>query len=53
MLERIASSYDEEVDFATQRLTSVLEPLIIVVLATVVAGVVISIVMPLMQLQKF
>ncbi|MSR37355.1 MAG: type II secretion system protein GspF [Planctomycetes bacterium] len=53
MLERIASSYDEEVDFATQRLTSVLEPLIIVVLATVVAGIVISVVMPLMQLQKF
>jgi type IV pilus assembly protein PilC len=52
MLERIASSYDEEVDLATQKLTSVLEPIIIVLLATIVAGIVIAIVMPLMQLQR-
>lgn len=52
MLERIASTYDEEVDLATQKLTSIIEPLIIVLLAVVVAGVVIAIVMPLMQLQK-
>ncbi len=51
MLERIAASYDEEVDLATQKLTSVIEPLIIVALAVIVAGVVIAIVMPLMQLQ--
>ena len=52
MLERIAVTYDEEVDLATQKLTSVIEPLIIVLLASVVAGVVIAIVMPLMQLQR-
>jgi general secretion pathway protein F len=52
MLERIALTYDEEVDFATQKLTSVIEPLIIVVLALIVAGVVIAIVMPLLQLQR-
>lgn len=52
MLERIASSYDEEVDLATQKLTSVLEPIIIVLLATIVAGIVIAIVLPLMQLQR-
>lgn len=52
MLERIAITYDEEVDLATQKLTSVIEPLIIVALAVVVAGVVIAIVMPLMQLQR-
>jgi general secretion pathway protein F len=52
MLERIATTYDEEVDLATQKLTSIIEPLIIVLLAVVVAGVVIAIVMPLMQLQK-
>jgi general secretion pathway protein F len=52
MLERIAATYDEEVDFATQKLTSVIEPLIIVLLAMIVAGVVIAIVMPLMQLQR-
>lgn len=52
MLERIAGTYDEEVDLATQKLTSVLEPLIIVLLACVVAGIVVAIVMPLLQLQS-
>jgi general secretion pathway protein F len=52
MLERIAGTYDEEVDLATQKLTSVIEPLIIVLLAMVVAGIVIAIVMPLLQLQR-
>lgn len=52
MLERIADTYDEEVDLATQKLTSLLEPLIIVVLAVIVAGIVVSIVLPLMQLQR-
>jgi general secretion pathway protein F len=52
MLERIAGTYDEEVDLATQKLTSVIEPLIIVALAVVVAGIVVAIVMPLLQLQR-
>ena len=52
MLERIAGTYDEEVDFATQKLTSVIEPLIIVMLAVIVACIVIAIVMPLLQLQR-
>lgn len=52
MLERVAATYDEEVEFATQKLTSVIEPLVIVLLATIVAGIVIAIVLPLMELQK-
>ncbi len=52
MLERIAGTYDEEVDLATQKLTSVIEPLIIVLLAMIVAGIVVAIVMPLLQLQR-
>jgi general secretion pathway protein F len=52
MLERVAETYDEEVDLATQKLTSMLEPLIIVALAAIVACIVIAIVMPLMQLQN-
>jgi len=52
MLERIAATYDEEVDLATQKLTAVIEPLIIVALAVVVAGIVVAIVMPLLQLQQ-
>ncbi len=52
MLERVAATYDEEVDLATTKLTSLIEPLIIVVLAVVVAGIVVAIVLPLMQLQR-
>ena len=52
MLERISATYDEEVDLATQKLTSIIEPLIIVMLAVVVAGIVIAIVLPLLQLQR-
>ena len=52
MLERISATYDEEVDLATQKLTSVIEPVIIVLLAVIVAGIVIAIVMPLLQLQR-
>lgn len=52
MLERVAETYDEEVEIATIKLTSMLEPLIIVALAVIVAGIVIAIVTPLMQLQN-
>jgi general secretion pathway protein F len=52
MLERVAETYDEEVDLATQKLTSMLEPIIIVALATVVAGIVVAIVLPLLELQR-
>jgi type II secretory pathway component PulF len=52
MLERVSATYDEEVDLATQKLTSMLEPIIIVVLAAIVGCIVIAIVMPLLQLQQ-
>lgn len=50
LLTRIAESYDEEIDTATQRLTSVLEPLIIIILAAVVLFVVAAIIFPMMQM---
>lgn len=52
MLERVASSYDEEVELATAKMTSLLEPLIIVGLAVVVGFIVIAIVLPLLKLQN-
>lgn len=50
LLENISEAYDEEIDIATQRLTSVLEPVIIIALALVVLFVVAAIIMPLMQM---
>jgi general secretion pathway protein F len=49
MLDRIASSYDEEIEIATDRMTSVLEPLLIIALAIVVGFIVVAIVLPILQ----
>jgi len=50
MLDRIASSYDEEIDIATERLTAVIEPIMIIFLAVVVGYIVVSIVLPILQI---
>ena len=50
LLQRIAQSYDEEVEIAAQRLTSLLEPLMIVVMALIVAFIVLSILLPIFQM---
>ena len=52
ILETIADSYDEEIDIATQKMTSLLEPALILVMASVVAFIVISIVLPMLQLSQ-
>jgi general secretion pathway protein F len=53
MLDRIAIAYDEEIDAATERLTTLLEPLMIMVLAVVVGYIVYSIVLPILQVGQF
>jgi general secretion pathway protein F len=49
MLDRVAESYDEEIEVVTERFTTVLEPVMIVCLATVVGFIVYSIVLPILQ----
>ena len=50
MLEKIAETYDEEVDNAVDVLTSMIEPLMIVFLAVVVGTIVIALFMPLIEI---
>ncbi|WP_017430282.1 type II secretion system F family protein [Vreelandella jeotgali] len=50
MLNRVADYYEEEVDNKVDALTSLMEPLIIVVLGTLVGGVVISMYLPIINL---
>jgi type IV pilus assembly protein PilC len=50
MLNRVADYYEEEVDNKVDALTSLLEPLIIVVLGVMVGGLVVSMYMPIFQL---
>ena len=53
LLERIAETYDEEVDLTSQKVTAMIEPLVIVLMALVVGFIVMAIVLPLVQGFKF
>jgi type IV pilus assembly protein PilC len=50
MLQKIADFYEDEVDSAVKDMLTAIEPIMIVVLGTVVGGVVISMYMPLFSL---
>jgi general secretion pathway protein F len=52
MLERIATTYDGEVETTLSALTSLLEPLMILVMAAIVSFIVMSILLPIMQLNQ-
>ena len=50
MLERVAESYDEEMDVTTTKLTSILEPILIVAMALVVGFIVLAVLLPIMDI---
>ena len=50
MMEKVADFYEEEVDNAVSALTSIMEPLIIVVLGVTVGGIVIAIYTPILSM---
>ena len=50
MLQKIADFYEDEVDTAVASLTSLMEPLVIVVLGTIIGGLVVSMYLPIFQL---
>jgi len=50
MCNKIADFYDEEVDVAVAALTSLLEPLMMVIIGGVVGGMVISMYLPIFEL---
>jgi len=51
VLDRIAESYEEEMDHAIQRLTALLEPVIIILLAVVVGFIIAAVLLPLLNFQ--
>lgn len=53
MLESVSDAYDTEVENRVQMLTSLLEPLIIVMMGSVVGFIAVSILMPLIQMSSF
>jgi type IV pilus assembly protein PilC len=50
MLLKVADVYEDEVDNSVSALTSMLEPLMIVILAVVVGVIVLALFMPLIQI---
>jgi type IV pilus assembly protein PilC len=52
VLDKTADFYDEEIDTAIQRLTTLLEPIMIVVMAIVIGFIVISMVLPMFEMVK-
>ena len=50
MLNRVAAFYEEEVDRAVTRLTTLMEPALMIVLGVVLGGIVISMYLPIFQM---
>jgi type IV pilus assembly protein PilC len=50
MLEKIATFYDSEVDTAVDALTAIIEPVMIVVMGTVVGGMLVAMYLPMFKL---
>jgi general secretion pathway protein F len=53
MLTHVATAYDNQVTVRLQTLTSLMEPVMIVIMGTFVGGMAMSILMPLMQINEF
>jgi type IV pilus assembly protein PilC len=52
MMEQVGESYQEEVDIATQKFTSLIEPLLIVFLAILVGFIILAILWPILQMSQ-
>jgi type IV pilus assembly protein PilC len=52
MLTKIAEFYDQEVDVAVESLTSLIEPLVMCLMAIVIGAIVIAMFMPMFQITE-
>lgn len=52
MLEKVADAYDDELEIQAQKLTSLVEPVIIIFLAAVVGVIVLSVILPIVQMSQ-
>ncbi|MHC4471254.1 MAG: type II secretion system inner membrane protein GspF [Planctomycetota bacterium] len=50
ILDRVSEAYDEEIELTVQKVTSLIEPVLIILLAFAVGFVVISILLPILQI---
>jgi general secretion pathway protein F len=52
LLDRVSVAYDEEVDLSVQKMTAMIEPIMIVFMAGTVGTIVASVMLPLMQISS-
>jgi general secretion pathway protein F len=52
MLEKVADAYDDELEIQAQKLTAMIEPVIIIFLAAVVGIIVLSVILPIVQMSQ-
>jgi len=50
MLEKVADFYDDEVEATTEQLTSLIEPLMIVVIGAIIGGMIVALYMPIFSI---
>lgn len=50
MLDKIADFYDEEVEAMTEQLTSLIEPIMIVVIGSIIGGMIVALYMPIFSI---
>ena len=50
MLDRVAAIYDKEIEITVQRMLALLEPVLIVGLGIVIAGIIMSILMAILSI---
>lgn len=49
VLNKISETYEEEIELSIQKLTAMIEPIIIVLLAVVVSFIILAVLLPLLQ----
>ncbi|MBI4244690.1 MAG: type II secretion system F family protein [Planctomycetes bacterium] len=52
LLKQLSKSYDEEIEIQSQRLTTMLEPLLILVTSLIIGAIVISVLMPVLEMSN-
>jgi general secretion pathway protein F len=52
VLDRVTEAYEEEINLTIQRMTTLMEPLILIALASVVLMIILAVLLPLIQLQN-
>jgi type II secretory pathway component PulF len=52
LLRRIAEAYEEEVELAAQKMTAMLEPIMIVVMAMVVGFIILAVLLPILEMSN-